>query len=233
MATVLINDEYLNDIADAIREKTHGVATYAPNEMAAAIRDIATDTEETLQIDTLIMQNAAIDYTNDRVTSIAGYTFSNNLFLTGVHFEKVTTIGQYAFQNCSDLEDVDFPNAIEIQPNAFDNCDALVNVIFPKVENVGMYAFKNCSELTKVDLPVAKKLNAQAFSGCAKLTTVILRYNGVTSPESSGSSFPSGIYFYVPSNRVDEYKAHYLWSAIEGRIRAIEDYPDITGLEAE
>ena len=40
MATVLINDEYLNDIAEAIREKNNAEGTYKPSEMAAAIRAI-------------------------------------------------------------------------------------------------------------------------------------------------------------------------------------------------
>ena len=40
MAIVIINDEYLSDIADAIREKNGLTETYKPNEMAAAIIDI-------------------------------------------------------------------------------------------------------------------------------------------------------------------------------------------------
>ncbi len=37
MAKVLISDQYLEDIADAIRNKNNTVNTYMPSEMAAAI----------------------------------------------------------------------------------------------------------------------------------------------------------------------------------------------------
>lgn len=41
MAKVAITEQYLTDIADAIRSKTSSVATYKPSEMAQAISDIS------------------------------------------------------------------------------------------------------------------------------------------------------------------------------------------------
>lgn len=40
MSKVLVTEEYLQDIADAIREKTGGSATYTPAQMGDAIRNI-------------------------------------------------------------------------------------------------------------------------------------------------------------------------------------------------
>lgn len=42
MAKVLVTDTYLEDIADAIRDKTGGSDTYTPSEMATAINGIST-----------------------------------------------------------------------------------------------------------------------------------------------------------------------------------------------
>ena len=41
MSKVLVSEEYLQDIADAIRTKTESVATYTPAQMAEAIMNIA------------------------------------------------------------------------------------------------------------------------------------------------------------------------------------------------
>jgi len=46
MATVIINDDYLKNIADAIRNKSGINTTYKPNEMASAIQQIPTQSGE-------------------------------------------------------------------------------------------------------------------------------------------------------------------------------------------
>ena len=38
-------------------------------------------------------------------------------------------------------------------------------------------------------------------------------------------------YIYVPATLVDTYKAATNWSTYANKIRAIEDYPEITGVE--
>ena len=42
MSQVLVTESYLEDIADAIREKNGTETTYKPSQMAAAIEDIVT-----------------------------------------------------------------------------------------------------------------------------------------------------------------------------------------------
>ena len=232
MAMVLINDEHLNNIAAAIREKNGTEETYLPVEMADAIRNIQ-NAEGLSDIDELIMQNTYVDYTNNRVTKIGNYTFNKNSKLIGAHFDNVTSIGVSAFEYCTGLATVDFPNTTIIYSDAFYYCSALTEVVFPKVTEIKEHAFQNCSNLTKIDLPAAQTVDSNAFSGCSKLTAVIFRY-GYGVVDTGGSSvgyYPTGAYFYVPSTLVDTYKSDGSWSSYANRIRAIEDYPEICGTE--
>jgi hypothetical protein len=64
--------------------------------------------------------------------------------------------------------------------------------------------------------------------------TLIIRSPNVATLENTNvfNSTPikSGTgYIYVPRSRVDSYKAASNWSTYAAQIRAIEDYPDITG----
>jgi hypothetical protein len=63
--------------------------------------------------------------------------------------------------------------------------------------------------------------------------TVILRANEAATVQSNSfqsSAIASGTgYVYVPRALVDTYKAATNWSAYASQIRAIEDYPEITG----
>lgn len=102
------------------------------------------------------------------------------------------------------------------------------------VTTAGWYAFFGCTALALVDLPNATKVDNNAFEGCTALQTLILRGNAVATlvgtsafnntPIASGEGY---IYFHAAL--VDSYKAATNWSTYAAQIRAIEDYPDITG----
>lgn len=111
----------------------------------------------------------------------------------------------------------------------------LKTVSSTSVESILISAFNGCSSLTKADFSALKTIDSSVFNACSKLATLILRdASGVCSLNSTGvfNSTPiaSGTgYIYVPSSLVDDYKAATNWSTYANQIRAIEDYPDITG----
>lgn len=214
-------------------------------------------TGDTTQIDSII-DRSITEISNDRVTVIGDNAFyackslitvdfpaativSNHAFhdctsLTTVDFPAVTKIGSNAFRGCTGLTTVNFPAVNNtLGSNAFDNCTSLTTVYFPALPTTGGYAFANCTSLTTAEFPVASGISAGAFYGCTSLNTLILRktdnicvlYNTnafTSTPIESGNG-----YIYVPSALVDSYKAATNWSVFADQIRAIEDYPEITG----
>ena len=119
----------------------------------------------------------------------------------------------------------------------FSNCTNLQTVNLPNLTNValGANAFSNCTSLTKVKVP-SSRIFIGCFDNCKVLQTLILpQTNSVTYLANStmfedtliGKNQDSGI--YVPRALVDEYKNATNWTVIADRIRAIEDYPEITG----
>lgn len=100
--------------------------------------------------------------------------------------------------------------------------------------SVGERAFQEYLGLTKVDLPNIVKVSPYAFDGCQILNTVILR-NSVICELMDASAFTNTPiengtgYIYVPAALIDSYKTATNWSTYAAQLRAIEDYPEITG----
>lgn len=214
-------------------------------------------TGDTTQIDGII-DRSITEISNDRVTVIGAYAFrecrslntidfpaativSSHAFygcisLATVDFPAVTNIGNNAFRNCTGLITVSFPAAnTTLGSNVFDSCTSLTTVYFPALSNTGGYSFANCKSLSTAEFPVTNSIAAGTFYDCTSLNTLILRktdkicalYNTnafTSTPIESGTG-----YIYVPSTLVDSYKAATNWSVFADQIRAIEDYPEITG----
>jgi hypothetical protein len=103
-----------------------------------------------------------------------------------------------------------------------------------RIAKVGVKAFWSCTALTVVDLPNVTSIANDAFNSCSSLETFILRSSTVATMGNSNAFKNSGIasgigYIYVPSALVDNYKTATNWSTYAAQIRAIEDYPEITG----
>lgn len=153
--------------------------------------------------------------------------------------------GCWTFQNCSSLQSIDLPNLTQWGSSqdalglcyTFSNCTNLQTVNLPNLANVALSvnAFSNCTSLTKVKVP-SSKIFIGCFDNCKVLQTLILpQTNSVTHLANStmfkdtliGKNQDSGI--YVPRALVNEYKKATNWTVYADYIRAIEDYPDITG----
>ena len=175
-------------------------------------------------------------YTNETIESIGGYAFSECSKLTTVDFPAATSIGENAFDKCTKLTTADFPAATSIGSYAFNICYKLTTINFPIATSIGKLAFQSCSSLTTTNFPAVISIGEHAFIDCASLITLILRSETMATLEStdtfSGTPISSGTgYIYVPATLVDTYKAATNWSTYANQIRAIEDYPEITGGE--
>lgn len=214
MAKVLINNQYLTNIGDAIREKNGSTTTYKPSEMPDAIQGW---------------------YSVNDYYVIGGLTgaYSNS---------EITTLGQYAL-SYQDITEIDLPNITELTSGCFEGCENLVSVNLPNVEIIdGSYAFRDCSNLTTVFFPKLKQGVNAAFDGCSKLDTLILggetmvisfQYN-IGSGFLSGTAIDNGNgYIYVRRALYDSYcnnTSYINWSQYKDQIRIIEDYPEYWAL---
>lgn len=91
-----------------------------------------------------------------------------------------------------------------------------------------------------MDFHVLTAIGSSAFYGCSNLEALIIRTNELCTLSNTTALSVTPIakgtgYVYVPktladgSDGVAAYQAATNWSTYAAQIRAIEDYPDITG----
>lgn len=86
----------------------------------------------------------------------------------------------------------------------------------------------------KITLLSTSNISASAFRECANLIAVIIKSNNICRLASTnafiGTLIETGTGFvYVSKALVEEYKSASNWTVYANQIRAIEDYPEITG----
>ena len=203
-------DADLTTVADAIRERGGTTEPLAfPDGMVAAVKAIPEASNQTL---------------NDLL--------SRNI--TEIYNAQIGTLGSYALNGARNLVSIDFPKLITVGEASIQNCPKLVSINIPRVTSIGANAIRGASSLLFVDLPKVTSIKNDAFRHDTALETIILRHNGIVSLSNStvfdNTAITNGNgYFYVPAALVDSYKVATNWSAHADRIRAIEDYPEITG----
>ena len=114
-------------------------------------------------------------------------------------------------------------------------CTKLTSVVLPAVRIMDGHSMNGCSELIKADFSNLQTIRYSTFYINNKLVTLIIRTQVVAKLDKTsaftGTPIASGTgYVYVPSALVDSYKSATNWSTYANQIRAIEDYPDITGV---
>ena len=167
MSYKLYTETYVSDIASAIRTKNGVSSTYRLSEMARAITDIPTRSEQDME-DLLITGVAPAnifsgEYSNSEVTMIRNSAFLSCVSLTSVNFPECVTITYGAFQNCISLKSVSFPKCIMIGTNAFKSCTSLTSVSFPICTTIDATAFQSCSSLTSINFPMCTMISDSAF----------------------------------------------------------------------
>lgn len=255
MANVIVDDTNLKNIANAIRDKNGETATYKPSEMATAIGEI--DLQDNSIVNSLI-DRSITEFSNDTLTTIGSYAFAKcrNLVsvylpnitkisecgffstsLSSIDFPKVTSIGYNAFQYCENVTSVSLPNLIYAGNNSFEYCNNLTYVMLPELTTLNNNVFRSLQHLTTADFPKVTTIYGYAFASSYVFDTLILRSTEMATLKATSafentpiSGYNQGTgYIYVPSGLVDEYKSATNWSTYAEQIRAIEDYPEITG----
>lgn len=209
---VVVSRGKLVAVADAIRAKTKTTEALTLDEMPSAIEAIQGGGSGEEDVAGLLGNTlATID--NSFATSLVSRACQGRTQLVTVTLPNVTSMGTYAFYGCS----------------------SLTSVKMPKVTSVSTQCFYGCGKLSYVDLGVVGSFQAQVFNGCSSLATLILRKsNSICTLANTSALSNSGVgqgtgYVYVPAALVEQYKTATNWSTFASQIRAIEDYPEITG----
>lgn len=167
-------------------------------------------------------------------TSGRGYAIAGSK-IEHLYLPEFKSPGSSVFRNATYLRTVDMPALSSVQQYLFMGCSALETVTFPSTTSVSSQGMDSCSSLAYVDLPICKSIAAKGFYNCTALETLILRLSTATCTLANvnaltGTKIASGEgYIYFPAAQVETYKTATNWSTYAGQIRAIEDYPEITG----
>ena len=210
MAEYMIQGESLTAVANAIRERagTNEPLVF-PEGFKSAVEGIPDSFAERLA-------GTITEYSNDKATYICDSSFAGCNKLVKANMPNVVDMGALAFQSCFELSQVNLDSAKLISVQAFAQNFALPKLRLPSVESISGGAFLNCHSL--VTLIISNTSVVCSLSSTDAFTnTPMTGHNGKTG------------YIYVPRALVDSYKAATNWSTYASQIRAIEDYPDITG----
>lgn len=247
--------ELFQSIADAIRKKDGTTEKITPYNFPARIDAIPTGGGSGKEKE--LIDRSITSFEDTEITWIGKHAFRDCKELASVNLPSVTSVDMYAFSGCESLEIVNAPLAYTVTGYAFENCTALKQIELPNNRilasysmkkagfkkailggsNIGAYAFQDCTSLETVDIKgPGWNIGANAFNGCSNLTTIILRdWTGSWNVprESAFMGTPilnGGGYFYVPQNMISYLMADAGWTPMWGSLlRAIEDWPEITG----
>lgn len=164
MANVLVEEQTLTDIANAIREKNGTTDKMKPGVMAETIANLPSGDNRDLigVIDDTITK---LDIPNN-TTKIADYCFYKRSLKSVYIPDSINRIGEYAFNNCSNLKTINFSN---------------------NITSIGKRAFSGCSHLEFAQLPnLLTSIDDNAFSYISNgLTNLKELPNGITNIDNA------------------------------------------------
>ena len=117
------------------------------------------------------------------------------------------------------------------------NLEDLTTLELGLSNNSYFWLVSNAPDLTKVTLPQFNYVSNAMFKNCSNIKTIVLSNPSNVCTLSNVSYLPTQItntanttsYVYVPQALLANYKTATNWASFSSKIRAIEDYPDITG----
>lgn len=187
MAKVLISENILQDMADAIREKGGTTGGLKPSAFPTAVDDIELGMlppTKGFVVDAWNTNGYPTEVTILGLTYLPSYYFYQyasykNVFgyVSKVNLpEGLTSIGTTCFYRCSNLKTVKLPSTLKtISTQAFYLCTSLEDIELPSSLNtIENGVFSNCSALKTITIPSGVAvLNQNCFYECSSLEEII------------------------------------------------------------
>lgn len=239
--TLKVDDQGLPEQEVTATITENGTTEITPDEGKTMSKATVTVNVPTGDGDTLNarLTNTLTSYSNAEIEAVQSYGFAGCSELETISLSAVKTLRAYAFYACSKLQTIDFPLLQSIEAQAFRNCSKITDFITNEHFNsrIDASTFEGCTALAKADFYHITTLGIGAYGlACTNLETLIIRNTDAVPPlyvtgfGAATTKINAGTgYVYVPSAMVDAYKAATNWAKYADQIRAIEDYPDITG----
>ena len=232
---VVVSSDKIAAIANAIRTKTGNSDLMSLDDMPTQIASIEGGGSADTRFKELV-EGTITDVVDNTITTTNSYAFYANENLANVSLTSLISLGSYSFSKCTALASVDLPSLnANVSTFVFDGCTALQQVNIPNSTGANNYAFQDTTALEKVELEGSANIGSYSFrrsgikaliirNNTSKLTKLTSTNAFTDCPIANGTGY---IYFY--REFVESYKSATGWSNYAEQIRAIEDYPEITG----
>lgn len=249
---VVVLDDTMTSIANAIRAKTGETATMTPGQMPAQIAAIPSGggvgiTREVSAQGVYQMPAQSFTFSlpanaTDVGTRALSYAFRGCTALTSVDLSSLTTVSgdnalQYAFYECTALTSADLSSLTTVSGGnalnyAFGECTALASISFPSLATVSggnafNGAFSGCRSLTSISFPSLTTVSGSyafyyAFYRCAHLANLSF-------PALTASSFGSYTDQFVSMlSGIYGCTVHFP-AAIQAEVASLSGYPYFGG----
>ena len=174
------------------------------------------------------------------LTSVNEYTFSNTGGLINLNIPNLESCWTKFISNSS-VKTLSFPKLSNVSGSWGSSlCEDMKNLTTLELgisNNSSFWLASNAPDLTKVILPKFNYVSEKMFYNCSNIKTIVLSNPSNVCTLSNASYLPTQItnsadttsYVYVPQALLANYKTATNWATFSSKIRAIEDYPDITG----
>ena len=247
---VVVLDDTLTNIANAIRGKNGSSDKYKPGQMADAIdnipagglgipREASNGVYKVPEVTSFSLPSNATDVGPNALV----FAFDGCTSLTSVDLSALTTVDASlallnSFNGCTSLTSVDLSSLTTVTnyqalAYAFANCTSLTSVDLSSLTDVSgyqasfKYAFSGCTKLASVNFSSLAKLGGQstfyyAFSNCSSLTSLSF-------PALTADSFYSAVnQFNNMLSGVTGCTVHFP-AAIQAKIETMTGYPNFGG----
>lgn len=219
---VVVLDDTLTNIANAIRGKNGSSDKYKPGQMADAIDNISAGGTG--------IPRDVIDGVY-KIPEVTSFSLPSNATNVGPNALA------YAFHSCQSLTSVDLSSLTKVSGEdafyeAFYNCTALTSVDLSSLttlsgRNALAYAFDVCTALTSVDFSSLTTVSgyhalSNTFSRCNSLTSLSFPALTVSGLQYGSSQFDNMLY------GVTGCTVHFP-AAVQAKIEAMYEYPNFGG----